>query len=100
MSVITLAELEVWARKPNFNAARAQAIKDLRLTVYAIDLTPAIAERFGDIRAQQFAAGQFTPEMDLLIAATALVHNLTLVTHHTKDFADIPGLQLADWLAP
>jgi predicted nucleic acid-binding protein len=35
-----------------------------------------------------------------LIASTALVHDLTLVTHNGHDFASVPGLRLADWLAP
>ena len=77
-----------------------QAIADLRILLEVIDLTPSIAERFGQIRAQQFASGLFTPEMDLLIAVTALVHNLILVIHNTKDFANIPGLQIVDWLTP
>jgi predicted nucleic acid-binding protein len=31
---------------------------------------------------------------DAIIAATALQHNLKLMTHNTKDFKDIEGLQL------
>ena len=30
----------------------------------------------------------------------ALVHDLTLVTHNTADFQNIPGLRLEDWLTP
>lgn len=33
---------------------------------------------------------------DSLIAATALVHNLTLVTHNKKDFEWIPNLTVLD----
>jgi tRNA(fMet)-specific endonuclease VapC len=36
----------------------------------------------------------------LLSAAVALVHNLTLVTHNSVDFQDVPGLRLDDWLTP
>jgi len=32
--------------------------------------------------------------MDLIIAATALEHDLTLVTRITDDYRDIPGLML------
>jgi tRNA(fMet)-specific endonuclease VapC len=39
-------------------------------------------------------------EPDVMIAAVALVHNLTLVTHNTADFQRIPGLRLDDWLKP
>jgi toxin FitB len=33
---------------------------------------------------------------DALIAATALAHQLTLVTHNTKDFEWVTGLALLD----
>jgi tRNA(fMet)-specific endonuclease VapC len=36
----------------------------------------------------------------MLIAATALLHGLTLVTHNTRDFANVPGLTVVDWLVP
>ncbi len=36
---------------------------------------------------------------DALIAATALVHHLTLITHNTPDFNWVPGLHLYDPLA-
>lgn len=36
---------------------------------------------------------------DSLVAATALVHNLTLLTHNTADFEWVPGLVVKDPLA-
>jgi predicted nucleic acid-binding protein len=33
---------------------------------------------------------------DAIIAATAIVHNLTLISHNTKDFVNIEGLKLLD----
>ena len=32
--------------------------------------------------------------------STALVHGLTMVTHNTADYANIPGLTVVDWLIP
>ena len=40
------------------------------------------------------------PSLLPLIASVALVHNLTMVTHNTKDYQNIPGLRLDDWLPP
>ena len=36
--------------------------------------------------------------VDLMIASAALVYDLTLVTNNTKDFQNIPGLHIEDWL--
>ncbi len=40
-----------------------------------------------------FKRGSF----DRLIAAHALSHDLTLVTHNEKHFADVPGLKVENW---
>nr|MDQ2997357.1 hypothetical protein [Chloroflexota bacterium] len=34
---------------------------------------------------------------DLQIAAIALAHDLTLVTHNTREFSRVAGLRLEDW---
>jgi len=36
----------------------------------------------------------------LMIGSVALVYDLTLVTHNTTDFQNIPGLRLEVWLTP
>ena len=36
---------------------------------------------------------------DTLIAGQALARGMTLVTHNTREFARVPGLQLEDWEA-
>ena len=59
-----------------------------------------VAEVFAELRAGQLDAGRLTPSTDLWIAATAIAHGLTLITHNTRDYKQIPGLSLADWVAP
>jgi tRNA(fMet)-specific endonuclease VapC len=34
---------------------------------------------------------------DLLIAATALANDLTLVTHNVREFSRVLGLRVEDW---
>lgn len=38
--------------------------------------------------------------IDRLIASTAMVNDLTLITMNADDFCDIPGLKLETWPAP
>jgi len=35
-----------------------------------------------------------------MIGVSAIVHGVSLVTHNVKDFINIPGLQIEDWLKP
>jgi len=52
----------------------------------------AVALRWGQMRGAAMRAGRPLVLVDSLIAATALEHELTIVTRNTKDFAalDIP----------
>ena len=56
------------------------------------------AHEFGQARGTLLQQGISVGRMDLMIGSVALVHNLTLVTHNTADFENIPGLRLDDWL--
>ena len=55
------------------------------------------ADRYGQIRAQLEQASTPIGPNDLMIAAIALAHGLTLVTHNTREFGRVAGLILADW---
>ena len=81
-------------------AARLPGIRDFLTASLVHDIDLAVAERFGDLRASLLDGGRVVGELDLLNASVALVHNLTLVTHNTKDYASIPGLTVEDWLVP
>lgn len=50
-------------------------------------VTREIAERAGKLRGALAAKGRVHSQADMLIAATALVHDMTLVTRNAKDFA-------------
>lgn len=100
LSSITVGELFTWALRANASPKRLQALLDLLTDVAIHDVTVDVSRKFGELRAALLDAGQGTPDMDLLIAATALVHNLTLVTHNVRDFTNLPGLDIEDWLNP
>ena len=58
------------------------------------------AETYGRIRADLAAKGTPIGPNDLLIAAIARTHSLTLVTHNTAEFSRVAGLTLEDWQTP
>jgi tRNA(fMet)-specific endonuclease VapC len=55
-------------------------------------------QHFGYIRSHLASQGKPIGPYDLQIAAIALAHSLTVVTHNTREFARVPGLKLEDWL--
>ena len=97
---IVLAELYAGAYKHPSPSKLLPLIADLLTEVQVIDFDPICAERFGQIRGTLLQQGITVSRMDLLIASVALVHNLTMVTHNTADYQNIPGLRLDDWLIP
>ena len=52
---------------------------------------------YGQIRADLARKGTPIGPNDLQIAAIALTHNLTLITHNTDEFNRVNSLQLEDW---
>jgi tRNA(fMet)-specific endonuclease VapC len=100
VSVVTVGELMTWALRASAPPDRLSGIRDLLSASIIHEIDLPIAERFGEVRAGLLDRGRTVGELDLLNAATALVHNLTVSTHNTQDYAAVPGLSLVDWLAP
>lgn len=98
---IVLGELYAWAfLKPN-PTLLLQGIQTLLLPdTLVIDFDHDCAVAFGQLRGYLQKSGITVTAVDQMIAAVALVHNLTLVTNNTGDFKNIPNLRLDDWLVP
>jgi tRNA(fMet)-specific endonuclease VapC len=100
ISTVVLAELYTGAyRHPNPSQLLA-LIADLLREVAVLDFDSACAEQFGKVQGALLRQGIVVPESDLMIASVSLCHNLTLATHNSADFQNIPGLRLDDWLTP
>ena len=94
-----LGELYTWAYRRDDPQTLLSVIEnDLLPELKVMDFDKACAARFGQLQSQLLRQGDTVNPVDLMIAAMALAHDLTLVTHNTKHFAAIPSLRLADWL--
>jgi tRNA(fMet)-specific endonuclease VapC len=100
ISTVVLAELYSGAYKHPNPSRLLALIADLLQEVAVLDFDSACAEQFGKVQGGLLRQGIMVPETDLMIASVALIYDLTLVTHNTADFQNIPGLRLDDWLTP
>jgi tRNA(fMet)-specific endonuclease VapC len=98
LSVVTLGELMSWTLRRNSAPKHQEELMYFLGDVQLLDVTPKIAHVFGCLRAELMDQGIVVSPMDLLIAATALYHDLTLATHNIRHFEKIPGLNIVDWL--
>jgi len=99
-SAVTVGELFRGAYR---SAAKERHLRNIENRVLpAVTILPydlPVARVFGQIRAELERTGNILPDADLQIAATAVYHNLELVTGNGRHFQRIPGLRLNDVLA-
>lgn len=99
ISMMSLVELEAGVfKKPLLADYRRMSLDTLLAELIVLPLDRAVIAAYGRIIAH--AGFSRTRVIDRLIAATALVGDLTLVTVNAADFRDIPGLRLEAWPAP
>lgn len=100
ISTLTLGELHSWALRVSAPPRRLTEVVGLLSLVSVLDVDVEVARRFGEVDADLLDRGLPTPDLDLFNGAIALLHGLTMVTHNTSDYQNIPGLHVVDWLAP
>ena len=97
VSSVTRAELLYGARHSARVAENLRVLTAFFAPLVSVPFDDACAEEYGGIRASLAAAGRPIGPNDMLIAATALAHDLTLVTHNLREFSRIPALKIEDW---
>jgi tRNA(fMet)-specific endonuclease VapC len=95
LSLISLAELYegvYYSRDPVESEAVLQRFLNPELTILGLD--EETCKIFGKERGRLRAAGLMIGDCDLLIGATALRHNLILLTNNRRHFERIEGLHM------
>lgn len=92
ISVASIAELRRGVARMD-DGRRREALADwlandlpARFAERVLPIDHAVAERWGDLMAQSRRSGVALSVMDGFFAATALAHDLTLVTRNVRDF--------------
>ena len=98
ITAISVAELTHGASKSARAEENIARLDILLATLIILPFDEAAARRFGALKAVLEQAGNRLADLDLQIASIALANDLPLITHNTRHFTRIPGLQLDDWL--
>lgn len=98
-SCICVMELRHGAlRRDDAGALWRRIQKDVlaRVEILGVGIEEALLA--GELLAGLSSTGQRIDVEDVLIAATALRHRLTMVTNNVRHFERVPGLPVEDWL--
>jgi len=97
ISAITAAELQYGAQKRN-NPQLTKKVQAFCSLVQCIDWNAEAATAYAKMRVEQETTGNPIGSMDMLIAASAIAEEVTLVTNNTAHFSKISGLPLENWV--
>ncbi len=96
ISEITFAEL-LFGVENSVNVKRnMESLDTFMIDIQLIPISGCL-KVFASEKARLRSIGKPLPDFDLLIGATAIAHNMTLVTNNTKHFQRLNGIKLADW---
>jgi len=99
LSVVTITEMRYGAERMPHGRRRSSLERWVEIDLRSrfedrlLPVDAVVADRAGHVMAEVQAAGRSSGPMDAFIAATALVHDLTLVTRNVRDFP-ASGLRL------
>jgi tRNA(fMet)-specific endonuclease VapC len=96
---IVLAELDFGAKASARPTENLEKLYAFVRAIQVVTFDASCAGEHGTLKAELRRLGRPTGAVDGLIAATAVAHGATLVTHNTSHYENIQRLQLEDWLA-
>jgi predicted nucleic acid-binding protein len=97
ISVVIASELLMGALRADTETRRQRRsafVEAIIAAVGVLDFTIPVARVHAEIHAELAKSGRMIGAHDLIIAATARYHNLSLLTDNFQEFARVPGLRL------
>jgi len=94
---VVKAELFYGAMKSKRSSDNLVLLNDFFAHFDSLPFDDDAAWKYGELRAELARKGTPIGPNDMMIAATALVHGAIVVTHNTREFARVGGLEIEDW---
>lgn len=92
VSFMTVAELDRWALQKNWGEARQGRMAEHLRSFVVHPVNRALCRKWAEVSDTARRNGRPIQAADAWIAATALLHNIPLVTHNADDYTGVTGL--------
>ncbi|MBI3464537.1 MAG: type II toxin-antitoxin system VapC family toxin [Planctomycetes bacterium] len=100
ISAVTVSELLMGVHRADNEPRRKRRlafVEAILAGITALDFTTEVARLHADIAADLMRRGQLIGAHDLIIAATARHHTLSLLTDNVAEFIRVPGLHVIEF---
>ncbi len=103
LSIITICEIEQGIQLLG-NTKRAQVLEiwleklEFEFSDHILGITRDVAKTWAVMSSKAIKAGRTLSYLDSMIAATAISHDLTIVTRNTSDFSSVTKKLINPWL--
>jgi tRNA(fMet)-specific endonuclease VapC len=96
LPVVVLGELLYGAGASGRAAENRKQVEAFVAQSIALEITPAVAEQYGELRLQLRASGRPIPDNDLWIAAACVVADLPLITRDAH-YSHLTAVHILAW---
>jgi tRNA(fMet)-specific endonuclease VapC len=90
----TVAEVRLWSMERNWSRQRQEKLAEVLRRYVVLPYDSEMADRWAQVTLGRKRLGRPINCGDAWIAAAALRHDVSLLTHNAQDYQDIPGLKL------
>ena len=97
ISAVTVSELLVGVHRADTGSRRANRaafVEAILAGITVLDFTTQVARVHAELHAELIGQGQVIGAHDLIIAATARLHGMSLLTDNVAEFSRVPGLKV------
>lgn len=98
ISAVTYAELREGIEKSKRRTNNEKMLDEILKNIVILPFDDKAALAYGKVSLALYRSGFTVGKLDMQIASCAIANDITLVTNNTKDFRNIPYLDIEDWL--